>query len=167
MVHCKTAKKTIKKTTMDTKIKTNRNKSKKKTVVHDNIGRVGHCRAVTVAQFPRQDSATGKPGKPGKLAPGKWGCHEVTPFVESATSCSHVVNHGKHCGYHCEDLVSRIGARGRLWQAASRIEDIVPALVVILAVRHYIVTITSPSRVRTHRRGGPAWVNSMSKLTKK
>ena len=34
--------------------------------------------------------------------------HEVTPFVESATSCSHVVNHGKHCGYHCEDLVSRM-----------------------------------------------------------
>ena len=71
MVHCKTAKKNNKKNNKDTKIKTNRNKSKKKTVVHDNIGRVGHCRAVTVAQFPRQDSATGKPGKPGKLAPGK------------------------------------------------------------------------------------------------
>ena len=62
------SKKYNKKNNKDTKIKTNRNKSKKKTVVHDNIGRVGHCRAVTVAQFLRQDSAT---GKPGKLVPGK------------------------------------------------------------------------------------------------
>ena len=41
-------------------------------------------------------------------APCHYRGHEVTPFVESTTSCSHVVNHGKHCGYHCEDLVSRM-----------------------------------------------------------
>ena len=127
----------------------------------------GNCQGGKLRYFPGDDGRTPlhqlkrersvllSAGAGPTLFDGNRG-HEVNPFVESATSCSHVVNHGKHCGYHREDLVSRIGARGRLWQAASRVEDIVPALVVILAVRYYIVTITSPSRVRTHRRGGPA-----------
>ena len=44
----------------------------------------------------------------------------------------------------------RAGARGRLWQAASRIEDVVPSLVAILAVRYDIVTITSPAAGAGH-----------------
>ena len=58
-------------------------------------------------QLKRERSVLLSVGAGPTLFDGNRG-HEVTPFVESATSCSHVVNHGKHCGYHCEDLVSRM-----------------------------------------------------------
>ena len=77
----------------------------------------GNCQGGKLRYFPGDDGRTPlhqlkrersvllSVGAGPTLFDGNRG-HEVTPFVESATSCSHVVNHGKHCGYHCEDLVS-------------------------------------------------------------